>query len=161
MKYFIEEKKCMFDILVWCKNNPTPTANGTYLPNLEYCLMFRAKGTKIGGTYETKSKYFISPTNKQDKSDYLHPTCKNVEMIKNHIINSTEKGDLILDPFCGSGSTLVAAKELERNYLGFEIDKKWWNVAQDRLNGINQHGQMSLLDTNFEQLDLFKGDKNE
>ena len=155
MEYFIKEKHCFHEILVWCKTNPIPTANGTYLPDVEYCLMFREKGTKIGGTYETKRKWYVSSTNKIDKEQFLHPTCKDVNIIKNHLINSTKEGDLILDPFCGSGSTLVAAKELNRNYIGFEIEPKWHKVATDRLNGINQKGQMSLLDTNFEQLDIF------
>lgn len=146
MDYFISKKHCFHEILVWCKTNPIPTANGTYLPDLEYCLMFREKGTRIGGTYHTKSKYFISSCNKDDKDQYLHPTCKNVDMIMNHIINSTNEGDIVLDPFMGSGSTLIASKRLNRKYIGFELDEKRFNVAKDRLQGINQKGEMNLFD---------------
>ena len=86
MKYFIEQKHCFHEILVWCKTNPIPAANGTYLPDIEYCLMFREKGTKIGGNYKTKSKFFVSSCNKEDRNNYLHPTCKDTRIIENHII---------------------------------------------------------------------------
>lgn len=146
LDYFINKKHCFHEILVWCKTNPIPTANGTYLPDLEYCLMFREKGTKVGGTYHTKSKYFISSTNKDDKDQYLHPTCKPTDLIEKHLTNSSNENDIILDPFAGSGSTLIAAKRLNRQYIGFEIEEKWFNVCKDRLQGINQKGEMNLFD---------------
>ena len=156
MDYFIRQKHCFHEILVWCKTNPIPTANGTYLPDLEYCLMFREKGTKIGGSYQTKSKYYISSTNKDDKDQYLHPTCKPTDLIEKHLTNSAlplkseNYTPTILDPFMGSGSTLIAAKRLGLNYIGFEIEEKWFNVAKDRLQGINQKGEMNLFDLDYE-----------
>ena len=62
----------------------------------------------------------------------------------------------------GSGTTAVACKELGRNFIGFEINEKYHKIAVDRLNGIKKNGQMSLFDTDFEQLSLFNnGEKNE
>ena len=46
---------------------------------------------------------------------------------------STQKNQLILDPFAGSGTTLLAAKELNRNYIGFELNNNYFNIAQERL----------------------------
>ena len=146
MKYFIEQKHCFHEILVWCKTNPIPAANGTYLPDIEYCLMFREKGTKIGGTYKTKSKWFVSGLNVEDKGKYLHPTCKDTRIIENHLINSTNENDVVLDPFCGSASTLISAKRLNRKYIGFEINKEFYQISVDRLNGINAKGEMNLFD---------------
>ena len=146
MEYFVKEKHCFHEILVWGKTNPLPACNNKYLSDLEYCLMFREKGTKINGSYETKSKFYISGLNVEDKMKFLHPTCKPVELIEKHLINSSNEGDLILDAFCGSGSTLIAAKHLNRKYIGFEIEEKWYKVAVDRLNGINQKGEMNLFD---------------
>lgn len=65
-------------------------------------------------------------------------------------------GGVILDTFLGSGTTCAAAKELGRQYIGFEINEKYYKIAVDRLNGINQKGEMDLF--SFEQLDLFKGE---
>lgn len=77
------------------------------------------------------------------------------------IRNSTKEGDIVLDTFSGSGTTCVAAKETGRQYLGFEIDKQYWKISIDRLNGINNKGQTDLFNTDFEQLTLLEGDKNE
>lgn len=65
--------------------------------------------------------------------DKLHPTQKPVDLIKELILNSSKEGDLVLDPFCGSGSTLVSAKKLNRNYLGYEIDTRYGAITQQRL----------------------------
>lgn len=157
MKHY-EDKGCNVDLLVWYKTNPLPTCNNKYLSDLEYCVFAREPNLPLFGTYETKSKVFMSSANVEDKEQYGHPTIKPLERLKHFIINSSKKGDIVFDPFAGSGSTLVAAKQLDRRYLGFEIEPKWHKVAFDRLNGINQKGQMSLLETNFEQLDLFEGE---
>ena len=154
--YFVNEKGCYMEFLVWCKTNPTPLTNNVMLPDIEYCLLFREKGCPLYGSYGTKSKWFLSPINKKDKDDYDHPTIKPLELVKRHIINSSKENDIIFDPFLGSGTTAVASKELGRQYIGFEINETYYKIAKDRLNGINQKGEMSLLDTDFEQLDLFK-----
>lgn len=152
MNYFIIKHNCLFDILTWHKLNVAPLINNNYLPDTEYCLLFRDKGTKMFGNYNTKNKFYISTTNKRDKNDYKHPTIKPYCFVKNHIINSSNENDLILDPFCGSGTTCAAAKECKRRYIGIEINPEYYKIATDRLNGIDAHGQMSLLDTDFDLL---------
>ena len=149
--YYVNKHNCYFDILVWGKTNPIPTCNGTYLSDLEYCLLFRQEGTKIYGTYETKSKFYISSLNVEDKNNYGHPTIKPIELVKKHIINSTTENSVVLDPFLGSGTTCVAAKELGRKYIGFEINEKYYNIAKDRLNGFNQKGVMDLFTCDYEK----------
>ena len=52
----------------------------------------------------------------------------------------------MFDPFVGSGTTCLAAKHLGLNYLGFEINEIYYKIAKDRLNGINQKGEMNLFD---------------
>ena len=152
LNYFVNEKNCYFEILVWCKTNPTPLTNNVMLPNIEYCLMFREKGCKLYGTYETLSKYYISGINKADKDLFGHPTIKPLDFVKNHIINSTQEGDVVLDCFMGSGTTAIACKELGRHYIGFEINSKYYQIALDRLNGLTkeyrekqEQGQLTLF----------------
>ena len=136
LNYFLD-KGCFFEILTWHKTNPIPTCNNKYLSDTEYCLLFREEGTSVNnGTFKTKSKYYISEINVKDKGLYEHPTIKPLSFVKNHIINSTKEGDVVLDCFLGSGTTAVACKELGRNFLGFEIDPKYYQIAVDRLNGI-------------------------
>lgn len=145
MKHY-EDKGCNVDLLVWCKTNPIPTANNKYLSDLEYCVFAREKGQKLYGTYETKSKYFISSANVDDKKKYHHPTIKPISLIKRLIINSTQENDIVLDCFAGSGTTLKACQELNRQYIGFEVNEKYYKIAKDRLNNIDQKGQTHLFE---------------
>lgn len=62
-----------------------------------------------------------------------HLTPKPVDLLKNIILHSSNEGDLILDPTCGSGSTCVAARELGRNFIGIEKEEKYCQIAEERL----------------------------
>ena len=105
-----------------------------------------------GGNYYTKRKYYVTDLNVADKKLYSHPTIKPLPIITNLVINSSQEGDIVLDPFIGSGTTAVACKNLNRHYIGFEIDTDYYKIAQDRINGITQddrkqiyNGQMTLF----------------
>ena len=64
----------------------------------------------------------------------LHPTEKPIELMKVLISNSSEQNDVVLDPFMGAGSCGVACKELRRDFIGIEIDKKYFDVAKERID---------------------------
>lgn len=152
MKYFIEKHKCNMNILTWCKTNCVPATNNNFLPNMEYCLVFKQKGApRYNDGYELKSKWYISSTNKNDKDKYNHPTIKPLELVKRHILHSTQKNDIVLDCFCGSGTTCLACKETGRRYIGMEIDPEYHKIAVDRLNGILANGQTSIF-TDFDNI---------
>ena len=76
---------------------------------------------------------------------FNHPTIKPLNIVQTLIKNSSKENDVILDCFLGSGTTAVAAKNLNRKYIGFELDTKWFNIAKDRLNNINASGQFSMF----------------
>jgi len=140
INYFLNlpNKEIYFEPLVWVKTNPIPATNNVWLRDLEYAFHFREKGVKLNDGYELKSKWYQSPINTSDKDLYEHPTIKPYEMTKKHLLHITQENDIIFDPFLGSGTTAVAAKELGRQFLGFEIDKSYYDIAQDRINGITQ-----------------------
>lgn len=149
---FFEKYDCTYDILVWCKTNPSPSTNNTWLSDIEYCLYFREKGkVKLNNGYELKSKYHISPTNKSDKDLYKHPTIKPIELVKRHLLHTTQENDTVLDCFSGSGTTAVACKEINRRFIGIEIDKEFHKISVDRINGITANGQTSIF-TDFNDL---------
>lgn len=163
LTYFVKEKGCNWEIIIWSKSNVPPFTNGHFLKDKEYCLYFWEQGIKIKGNYDTLKTVYIGKVNHIDKEDYTHPTIKPIEIIKNLIENSSERGGVIFDAFLGSGTTCVASKMLDRKYIGFEINEKYYEIAKDRLNGINQKGEMSLFDTDFdkvqkeyEQMNLFE-----
>ncbi len=130
MEYF---KDYNMDLLTWHKTNPVPTCNNKYLSDTEYLLYFRENGVKIYGEYKTKRKYYVTPTNKADKEKYKHPTIKPLDIIENLIINSSKENDIVLDPFMGSGTTALAAKNLNRRYLGYELNEEYYKVCLERL----------------------------
>jgi len=145
MKFFIETNNCYFEILTWNKTNPTPATNNTWLPDLEYCLHFKESGVKLNDGYELKSKWYQSPINKKDKDLFYHPTIKPLELVKRHLLHTTQPNDIVADFFLGSGTTAVACAETGRQYLGFEINKKWYDIANNRLNKTDGNGQMNLF----------------
>ena len=151
MNYFATRENVNYEILVWCKTNPTPSTNNVWLPNVEYCLYFREKGVKLNDGYNLKSKYYVSPINTYDKKFFDHPTIKPLECVKNHLLHATQENDVIADFFLGSGTTAVACKEINRKFIGFENDEKYFKTAKDRLNGITKHGQTSIF-TDFDSL---------
>ena len=148
---FFKSNNCMYEILTWNKTNPTPMTNNTFLPDIEYCLYFRETGVKLNDGYELKSKWYISPINKADKDKYNHPTIKPLELVKRHLLHTTKENDIVLDCFSGSGTTCVACKELNRKFIGIEIDPKYHKISMDRLNGILANGQISF-DTDINKL---------
>lgn len=132
LEYF-SNKKCNYEVLTWHKQNPSPLINNTYLPDTEYVIFAREKGVKLYGSYHTKHKYYISGTNQVDKKKYKHPTIKPMPFVENHIENSSKIGDVVLDCFAGSGTTLVGAINKERRFIGFEIDKQYYKIAEKRI----------------------------
>lgn len=145
LKYFVDIKNCYFEILTWNKTNPTPTTNNSWLPDIEYCLYFREKGVVLNDGYELKNKYYMSTANVYDKEKFKHPTIKPLNLVERHIKHTTQENDIVLDCFCGSGTTCVACKNTNRNYIGVEINPKWYKIAVDRLNNIQANGQQTLF----------------
>lgn len=113
--------------LVWVKNN---CITGTfYMSNHEYVIFFRkGKGVKINNCGTKTALHFDNPKPK------AHPNQKPIELIEVLINNSSNKNEMILDPFMGSGSTGVAAKNTNRNFIGIEMDNNYFNIAKNRIN---------------------------
>jgi site-specific DNA-methyltransferase (adenine-specific) len=76
---------------------------------------------------------------------FEHPTIKPVELVERHLKHATQPNDIVLDCFCGSGTTCVAAKDIDRQFIGFEINQKWHKIAVDRINNIDANGQISFF----------------
>ena len=80
------------NILVWCKTNPIPATNGTWLSDIEYCINVRENTTRLNDGYELKSKWYISEINQKDKKEYYHPTIKPLSLVKRHLLHATNTG---------------------------------------------------------------------
>lgn len=136
LKYYVSELECSFDLIKWVKTNPVPTYNNKYMSDTEYCLYFRKGGFCNPQSYEDGSTLFTHPINKKDKNLYSHPTIKPIKIIDRLIRNSSKEGDLIFDPFMGSGTTGVSALKHNRKFIGSEIDKEYFNTSLQRIQNI-------------------------
>ena len=117
----------LHNLLVWNKNNTTP--NRWYMKNCEYVIFARKGFAKSinNPSSQTVHNFDNIIGNKQ------HPTEKPVDLMKLYVGNSSQVGDTVLDPFMGVGSTGVACKELNRNFIGIELDEQYFDIATKRI----------------------------
>ena len=130
-KFFDEKQKKKLGTvrhLVWEKTNPSPM-NGQYiyLSGIENAVWFKKKG----GTFNAHCK---NPVFKYACGrSKLHPTEKNHDLLKELILDNSNEGDIVFDPCSGSGSHLLVAKQNNRQWLGVELNREYFNVASERV----------------------------
>jgi len=130
--------KKKWTILTWEK--PLSILNrNRFSQNLEYIVRIYDNGTALNlldidtcpnkKDYYSKNRKFNPPRGK----DKRHPTQKPIEYIKGLIELNSNECDIILDPFIGGGTTAIACKELNRNYIGFEKEQEYYDIAINEL----------------------------
>ena len=134
---FAESNSYNWDLLVWAKRNPVPAFNNSYMSDLEFCVFIREKGgcffdSTLG--YENYKKCMID--NVADNKNG-HPTQKYEWMVAKMIRTSSQKGDLIFDPFGGSFTTARACKTLGRDFISCELEEKYCAIGEERLKQEN------------------------
>lgn len=136
----IEAEKVGFkfhNLLIWDKGNATP--NRWYMQAHE-CILFLRKGKAFNINNLGTSTLLRVPNIIGTK---LHPTEKPIELMRIMIENSTQQGDIVLDPFMGSGTTAVACLNTNRHYIGFELNKEYYDKAVARIKREQQ--QLTLF----------------
>lgn len=127
------------DVLVWQKANPMPRNIGRrYVQDMEFAIWaVKSKQSKwVFNKHDDvpyQRAFFQTPT-LLGKERTAHPTQKPVALMKNIVQIHTNLHDLIFDPFMGVGSTGVAAILLNRQFVGCEQDKQWFELAEQRLS---------------------------
>lgn len=136
-KYIDIFKDLNYDILVWCKTNPTPFTSGSFLPDVEYLLYFSRKGRIWNNSLKPTSvykKYYITQKlqGRKDGGGDLHPTMKPTEIVADKIRVSSNKGGVVLDIFGGSGTTLAVCQQIDRICYTMELNPKYCDVIIKR-----------------------------
>lgn len=148
--YYVNGLGCLFEILCWHKPNVMPTYANKYLTDTEYCLFFKKNSKCEPNSYEDAKTYWLEPINQTDKLKYKHPTIKPLSMIEKLVKNSSKEGDLIFDPFLGSGTTAIACKKLNRNFIGTELSPNYFEIIQQRLDetipNVKENSSLQLND---------------
>lgn len=119
--------------LVWVKDNKI--MGGYYMNQFEYIIMLRKGGDrKVNDCGISDVLQIPNVKTKNAKGENIHDSQKPVQLFRILIEQSTNKGDIVLDPFMGSGTTAIAAYKTERQYVGFEISEKYHKIATERFD---------------------------
>lgn len=126
------------DRIIWEKTNPMPrNRDRRYISNCEmgsWYVMKKAKWTFNRQDEKYQKMIFRYPSESGGGFKRYHPTQKNLELMKEIVAIHTNENDIVFDPFAGSGSTGVACKLLNRNFIGCEIDKNYAKIIEERIN---------------------------
>ena len=152
------------DVIRWVKKNPMPrNRSRRYITDYEFAIWL-TKGKKKW-TFNSQNRKYQRPEIKTSlvlgNEKTGHPTQKSLELMKKIIKIHTNKGDKILDPFAGSGTTCLASHQLKRRFVGIEKDKKYFKIAAKRLAHIIDKGQnlkspFNYLGAKYKHLDIIK-----
>ena len=130
-KIAFEKYFTLKNVIVWEKNNTSMgDLKGSYAPKHEF-ILFGHKGRRL-----RNGKRLPDVLQANRTGNKLHPTQKPVSLLQIFIEQSSNKNEIILDPFMGSGSTGVAALNTNRKFIGIELDEKYFNIAKDRIENI-------------------------
>ena len=136
--------------IIWHKTNPIHNFRGTRFTNAHETLLWCTTSRKAKYTFnyqnlkelnegkQMRSDWHIpicagKERLREDNNQRSHPTQKPEALLYRIMVSSTHKGDTVLDPFLGSGTTAVMAKKLQRNFIGFEQDPNYIKLAKKRL----------------------------
>ncbi len=139
--------------VVWVKHNPMPNFRGTRLTNAHETLIWAAKHKDAKYTFnyhalkalnedlQMRSDWHMpictgAERLKDSNGDKVHPTQKPESLLYRAILASTNPGEVVLDPFSGTGTTAAVAKKMGRKYIGIEQDPVYMQHAQQRLHHI-------------------------
>ena len=142
----------MLNDVVWIKTNPMPNFKGTRFNNAHETMLWATKSEKSKYTFHYHSMKTMND-DLQMRSDWFIPICQGEERLKVNgqkahstqkpeellyrvILSTSNVGDVVLDPFSGSGTTAAVAKKLGRNFIAFEREPFYIYVANNRLKEI-------------------------
>ncbi len=135
--------------VIWNKNNPMPNFRGTRFTNAHETLIWASKSKKSKYTFNYQSLKCLND-DLQMRSNWDLPICNGSERLKKDgkkihstqkpeallhriLLATSNKNDIVLDPFLGSGTTAAVAKKLGRNYFGIEKEKNYFKAAEQRI----------------------------
>lgn len=126
-------------LTTWKKSNACPLGNGKYISDIEFAIFARGKkspwNSKAPSSIKYKCKVYPFVAGKKK----IHPAEKPLNLIKEYVELHSLEGDTVLDCFMGGGTTAVACKELGRNFIGIEIEKKYCEATIERLKNVKEN----------------------
>lgn len=139
--------------LIFVKNYSSQVlkANMKIVGATEYAVvLYRDKLPKFNNNGKMIFNWFN--WGRDTKSPSLHPTQKPLSILEKLIEIFTDEGDVVIDPCCGSGSTLIASRKLKRKSYGFEIEKEFYNKANEWINGLPDEEERELKNKGIQNI---------
>jgi site-specific DNA-methyltransferase (adenine-specific) len=124
------QKRDRWNLITWCKPNPVPTCCNKYLPDVEYIVHGFSSG-RLFGEMSDKQSFILHPCGNKKTA---HPNEKPLSVMSKLIRLGSQEGETIIDPFVGSGSSLLAARNMGRNAIGIDIEEEWCECTAKRLS---------------------------
>lgn len=137
--------------ITWRKLNPPPNISCRFFVHSTETILWAKKDLKkakhkfnydlmkeLNGGKQSKDVWESSLTKPSEKKYGKHPTQKPMEILEKIILASTNEGDLILDPFNGSGTTGIVASKLHRRYIGIDLEKEYLDITIKRKENQNE-----------------------
>ena len=158
--YLLQKLECrIVNDITWFKPNGAPALAGRNFTASHETILWASKGQKAKHTFnysrsrdwevgndmiyrrgkQMRSVWSIPTTPKREKTFGNHPTQKPLELLKRLIALCTLEGDLVLDPFCGSGTTGVACVLLDRNFIGIDLDQSYLDLTAKRIESVYEN----------------------
>jgi modification methylase len=150
--------------IIWCKTNPMPNFRGKRFTNAHETLIWASPSKDARPCFNYEAMKNMNDE-KQMRSDWIMPICSGKERLRGGtgdkvhptqkpesllyrvMLSSTKPGDVILDPFFGSGTTGAVAKKMGRNFIGLERDKTYAKFAEQRIKSIDEAPAIEFLTT--------------
>ncbi|MGI8911590.1 MAG: DNA-methyltransferase [Rubrobacteraceae bacterium] len=138
--------------VVWEKPDPPPNAMHTAFAHSHETIIWASKGRGARPTFtydlinnpdpksQVSSVWRIPAVTRREKRHGYHPTQKPLRLVRRALLASTKEGSFVFDPFCGSGTTAVAAKELDRFCVGAELERDHAELAALRIKAAERGG---------------------
>jgi site-specific DNA-methyltransferase (adenine-specific) len=153
----IENHKLSVRHCIWEKSNPSPmNGHNLWLSSIENCVFAKKPGAVFYEDPKRRSSVWKNPT--EHYKD--HPTPKPVELMKRLILASSVSGDIVLDPCMGSGAIGVAAKICGRNFIGIEMNKKYFENAKKRIDYTTSAPILPVTTLDLVKIEKLKKNKN-
>ncbi|MCL1997583.1 MAG: site-specific DNA-methyltransferase [Turicibacter sp.] len=153
--------------IVWEKSNPVPNMKGTRFCNAHETLLRCVKDKNAKATFNYKTMKHLNGgkqmksvwniplcTGKERLTDAdggkLHNTQKPLKLLEYVILSSTKKGDTVLDPFSGTGTTGVASLKFLRKYIGIEREERYLTASKNRLDNVEISQHTDLIENTYD-----------
>jgi len=142
--------------IIWEKSNPPPNLSCRYFTHSTEIVLWAAKEKKskhyfnyplmkqLNKGKQMKNVWRINAPSRTEKLHGKHPTQKPIKLLNRILLASTKKDDLVLDPFCGSGTTGIAALELGRKFVGIDTEVEYLELAKARILDVTNSPKLNM-----------------